>query len=443
MANILILPSWLIVSANEDPRANWGARIVGDTIDDVAPNDELKIKYPDDPLWPAEGQVLSPGFVNTHTHLYGILAHGIPLEKAPTGFWPFLNDFWWPMVEDQLDHELIRAATDYQCSLMIKSGVTTFYDCEEAPNSLPGCLEAQAEIVRKHGLRAFLSFEATERVSSENGQLGLKENADFISSCKQRGGLISGLMCFHTTFTCSAVFIQRAFAIARELGASVHMHCSEGSHEPAYALEQFGMRPMHYYRSLGVAGPDMLASQCVHLAADEIELMAGHGIRMSHMPLSNCEVGGGIAPVPELIEAGITVGLGSDSYIDDFFEIMRGAFLIHKANKQDPSVMPAHVVWYLATEGGARALGLEKVGRIQPGWQADLQLIDGIFPTPSEAHNLFDQLVLYRSCTHVRGVMVAGKVLLDDGVLLHADEQQLLAATHRAAEKLWLKARMV
>lgn len=443
MADVLILPSWLIVSAHEEPRAGWGARIVGDTIDDVAPHDELKAKYPGDALWQAEGQVLSPGFVNTHTHLYGVLAHGLPLHKAPAGFWPFLTEFWWPMVEDRLDHDLIRAATDFQCALMIKSGVTTFYDCEEAPHSLPGCLEAQAEIVRRHGLRAFLSFEATERVSSENGQLGLKENADFISRCKQRGGLVSGMMCFHTSFTCSATFIQRAFAMARELGSLVHMHCSEGSHEPAYALEHFGMRPMHYYRALGVAGADMLASQCVHLGADEIELMARSGIRMSHMPLSNCEVGGGIAPVPELIEAGVTVGLGSDSYIDDFFEVMRGAFLIHKANRQDPTTMPADLVWYLATEGGARALGLEKVGRIQPGWQADLQLIDATFPTPCEAHNLYDQLVLYRSSTDVRGVMVAGKVLLDGGMLLHADERQLLAATHRAANKLWSKTRTV
>ena len=128
------------------------------------------------------GQALAPGFVNTHTHLYGVLAHGIPLSKAPEGFWPFLKEFWWPLVEDRLDTAMICAATDLRCAHMLQSGVTSFYDCTEAPNSLPGILSAQAQVVRQRGLRARLSFEATERVSAENGQLGLRENAGFIDA---------------------------------------------------------------------------------------------------------------------------------------------------------------------------------------------------------------------------------------------------------------------
>lgn len=441
MSAFVILPQWLIVSAKEPPRAGWGVRILGDVIDDVAPCDELRSKYPDDRMWEAEDQVLSPGFVNTHTHMYGVLAHGIPLEKAPSGFWPFLKDFWWPMVEDRLDHDMIRAAAHWQCAIMIKSGVTSFYDCLEAPNALPGCLEVEAQVVSTHGLRAILSFEATERLSKENGQLGLKENYDFASQAAQQRGLTSGLMCFHTTFTCSREFILQAFEMAQDLGAMVHMHCSEGVHEPAYAIEHFGKRPLHYYDELGVASKDMLASQCVQLSKDEVALIAERGVRVAHMPLSNCEVGGGIAPIPELVAAGVPLGLGSDSYIDDFFQVMRGACLIHKAKRLDPRVMPADLVWYLATEGGAHALGLEKIGRIESGWQADLVLIDAVFPTPAEAWNLYDQLVLYRSPSHVAAVIVAGETLLEGGVLRRSDEDRLRAETHRAAERLWSKAR--
>ena len=100
---------------------------------------------------------------------------------------------------------------------------------------------------------------------------------------------------------------------------------------------------------------------------------------------------------------------------------MRGAFLIHKAHRHDPRVMPASLVWQLATLGGARALNLSDVGRLAPGWQADLQLIDSVFPTPAETHNLYDQLVLYRNHTHVRRVMVAGQTRVRDGVVLGAD----------------------
>src|SRR5690606_31285917 len=102
------------------------------------------------------------------------------------------------------------------------------------------------------------------------------------------------------------------------------------------------------------------------------------------------------------------IGLGSDSYIDNFFEVMRGAFLIHKAKQQDPRVMSASLVWRMATEDGARALNLEKTGRIEKGWQADLQLIDSHFPTPATEENLFDQLILYRNPQHVKMVMAAG-----------------------------------
>ncbi len=433
----LILPEFLIADPGQPAHGDWGVRVVGERVEAVGPNAELWRQYPGDEIVEAPGQTLSPGFVNAHAHLYGVLAHGLPLAKAPSGFWPFLEDFWWPLVEDRLDHEMICAATDSVMVEMLRGGTTTVYDCLEAPYSLPGCLPAQAEVARARGMRAVLSFESTERVSAENGQLGLKENADFVRACRQAGGLVSGLMCFHTTFSCSAKFIQQAFEMGRELGVPVHMHCSEGVYEPEYALKHFGLRPIEYYESLGVAGPAMLASQCVQLSEREMALMAERGIRMTHMPLSNCEVGAGIAPVPELLEAGVTVGLGSDGYINDFFEVVRGAFLIHKAYKQDPRVMPANKVWHLATEGGARSLGLEKVGRLAPGWQADLQLIDSRFPTPTEEHNLYDQLVLWRNHTHVRLVMVAGAVRVRDGVVLGADEEAIRARTHAAARKLW------
>ena len=225
-------------------------------------------------------------------------------------------------------------------------------------------------------------------------------------------------MCYHTTFTCSADFIRQAFEMAAAEGASVHMHASEGTYEPENAVRNFGGRTFEYYDRLGVAGPSMQASQCVQITPAEIDILARRGVRVTHMPLSNCEVGGGIAPVPAMLAAGITVGLGSDGYITDMFEVMRGAFLIHKAHQQDPRVMPAHQVWYLATEGGACALGLERVGRLAPGWQADLQLIDSTLPTPVEAWNLYDQLLLYRSRRDVRAVMVAGRWRVREGSVL-------------------------
>jgi cytosine/adenosine deaminase-related metal-dependent hydrolase len=119
------------------------------------------------------------------------------------------------------------------------------------------------------------------------------------------------------------------------------------------------------------------------------------------------------------------------------FEVMRGAFLIHKAYRQDPRVMPANEVWRLATEGGAQALGLRKVGRLAPGWQADLQLIDSALATPVEPWNLYEQLLLYRGRRDVRAVMVAGKWRVRGGEVLGVDEAALRARVHLAAQRLW------
>ena len=434
---MIILPEWLITSPPDPPLRYTGVRITDDLITDVAENELLKSKYPDDEVVDAPGMILAPGFVNAHTHIYGVLAHGIPLDRAPSGFWPFLEEFWWPLVEDRLDSQMINASTDYRCAQMLDSGVTSFYDCTEAPKAIPGCLSAQAVVVRDWGLRGILSFEATQRVSEENGQLGLDENRLFVEECQKNNDLVNGLICHHTTFTCSKEFIQQAAGIAEDYGVPLHAHVSEGTYEPNHCLENYGMRTLAYYQDIGVANGNLIASQCVQVDEEEIEIMAKTGVRMTHMPLSNCEVGGGIAPVPQLSAAGVPVGLGSDGYIDDFFEVMRGAFLIHKAAHQDPRVMPADLVWKMATAGGASALGLEKVGRIETDWQADLQLLEIDLPTPIRSHNLYEQLLLYGNAGNVKNVWVAGKQKVDQGVVTGADWESLKAKTREAADSLW------
>lgn len=433
----LILGSMLWADTTKSPQSDWGVAVEDDRILAIGPHQNLRADFPDATVVDATDCVIVPAFVNAHHHMYGVLAHGIPLEKAPAGFWPFLAEFWWPLVEDQLTQDWIAAATDWACLEMVRSGVTTFYDCLEAPYAIPGALEVEAQVIRRRGLRGVLSFEATERVSTANGELGLRENADFISRCRARGGLVSGMMCFHTTFTCSADFIRKAFALAAEREARVHMHLSEGTYEPEYCLSRYGMRPVAYYEHLGVFGPHVLASQCVQVDATEMEILACRGVHVSHQPPSNCEVGGGFAPVPEMLSAGINVALGTDGYINNFFEVMRAAALIPKARLQDPGVMPASTVWTMATQNGARALGFTDLGTLAPSYQADLLLIATDLPTPLAPHNLADQLLLWRNPENLRGVMCAGKWLLWDGEALGIDEEAVRARVQEAAIQLW------
>lgn len=437
MSVTLILGQMLWADTTQPPRPGWGLAVEGDRVVATGPHADLRARFPTATVVEATDCVITPAFVNAHHHMYGVLAHGIPLEAAPAGFWPFLEEFWWPRVEDRLTHELIAAAADWACLEMVRSGITTFYDCLEAPYAIPGALEVEATVVHRWGLRGVLSFEATERVSAENGDLGLRENADFIAACRARGGLISGLMCFHTTFTCSTDFIRRAFALATERGVKVHMHLSEGTYEPEHCQARFGVRPVVYYDRLGVLGPHVLASQCVQMDAGEIAILAQRGVHVSHQPLSNCEVGGGFAPVPEMLVAGVNVALGTDGYVNNFFEVMRAAALMPKARLYDPGTMPATVVWTMATQNGARALGFDDLGTLAPGNQADLLLIAADLPTPLAPHNLADQLLLWRNPQHLRGVMCAGRWLLRDGVVVGMDEEAVRARVSEAARRLW------
>jgi len=475
MSVTLILSQMLWADTTRPPQVDWGVAIEGDCVVATASHADLCARFPDGAVVEAADCLVTPSFVNAHHHMYGVLAHGIPTPPIPPapprspstgsgqapptlggkaeGGWPFLERFWWPRVEDQLTHDLIAAATEWACLEMVRSGVTTFYDCLEAPYALPGGLEVEAEVVRRWGLRGVLSFEATERLSTENGESGLRENADFIVACRARGGLLSGMMCFHTTFTCSAGFIRRAFGLAGECSAKVHMHLSEGPYEPQYCLAHFGVRPVAYYERLGVLGDHVLASQCVQVDAEEVAILARRGVHVSHQPLSNCEVGGGFAPVPEMLEAGINVALGSDGYLNNFFEVMRAAALMPKARLLDPGTMPAGAVWTMATQNGARALGFKDLGTLVPGHQADLLLISADLPTPLVSHpstlrlrsgqassghcNLAEQLLLWRNPVHLRGVMCAGRWLLRDGQVIGADEETVRARVVEAARRLW------
>jgi cytosine/adenosine deaminase-related metal-dependent hydrolase len=283
-----------------------------------------------------------------------------------------------------------------------------------------------------------LSSEACERISVNVGRAVLEENAALIKSYAGHER-IGGMMCTHTAFTCSKDFMRLALRYALDLGTSLQLHLNESRYEPDWCVKTHGLRTVEWYDRIGVLGKHILAAQGVQLSTREIELLRDRKARLVHVPLSNCEVGGGVAPVPELQAAGIGCGLGTDGYINDFFEVMRGAFLIHKGHREDPSLMSAKTVWTMATEGGADALYPgARLGRLEAGSAADLIVIDiADLPTPATDENLLDQLILFRSGANVKDVFVSGRPLKRDGSLLVGDMRAARAASRVQAARLW------
>ena len=384
----------------------------------------------------ARDGIIIPGLVSTHDHMYGVLAHGIPIGREISGFRGFLEDFWWPRVENKLDLEAIQAAVEVAALERLKSGTTCVSDILEAPNAIPGALDAEAEVVDRAGMRAVLSFEATERVDQENGRKGLEENLAFVAKRNRSTGLVRGMHCIHTTFTCSPAFIRSCREQADATGAGIQIHLEESPYEASYTAEKYHKSPVKVYDDLGFWGRDVVASQCVQTTPEEIETLAKHGVRVSHQPLSNCEVGGGIAPVPRMIDRGLAVGLGTDGFVVDMFEVMRGAWLLHKAASVNPSVMTAPQVFKMATETGAHILGTG-AGTIKPGFKADLVVLDDSFPTPTTTENVLSQLVVYGSGRLVRDVVVDGKIVVRGGKAVHIDAEAARKRGLGAAGRLW------
>lgn len=425
------------VMTPEGPKEGYAVKVEGNRITFVGPESQVRASDGDQVI-ELGNQAVLPGFVNGHNHMYGVLSHGITAETMVTDFSNFLEDFWWPCVEDRMDHDLARITAKWACVEMIESGVTSFVDILEGPNSIPGALFAEKEAVEQAGLRGWLSFEACERMSPENGRLGLEENLKFAKACSREGGLVNGLMSIHTLFTCSKDFIQEAKRMAADAGSMLHMHLSESDFEPAWSREQYNEAPVKVYEGLHCLDETVLASQLVQVSDEEIEALARLQVKGVSMPLSNCEVGGGVAPVGAMIEKGMTVGLGTDGYVNNFFEVMRGAFLIHKAHLKDPQAMPAKLVYRMATELGAQAIGMGgQAGTIKEGMLADIITVSLDRPTPVNAHNIYDQLVLFTNPSDVVNVMVDGVWLKRDHRLLTIDKEAVRRELSKATEAFW------
>lgn len=379
--------------------------------------------------------IIIPGLISSHTHLHGLVAYGHPVP-APAGFWPFLREYWWPYVEDVLRTDDVASLAAYAAILHLKNGYTCFCDVMEAPYAEPGFMLAEAEAVAATGARAFVSNEATERAGPEIARKLLAENERILSL----DGLVRGVMSVHTTFSCSSPYIQQAKEIARCHGAIFHLHVSEGTYHVEDTLQRFGQRPVPYLRDLGVLDEYTLASQCVHLTDEEIAIMAETGTRISHNPVSNMEIGTGAAPLARMLKAGAEVSLGDDGFIRAFdpFVNLSTTLLLHSLIS--PGEVSAAEVFALHTTSAARALHLD-AGRLAPGALADLVILRDHSPSPLLPENVIYHLVVGALSSDVSHVMVNGRMVVADGRVTTADEEQARARAAATISRLWEGAR--
>lgn len=434
---MLIIKSKYLISSVEDIYIDYSLVVENEDIVDILHNDKAEKEYPDANVLDKSDSILMPGFINAHMHQYGVLSRGIPANVEFKDFEGFLWDYWWPFIENRIGLKEVKATTKASAIELIESGVIGFCDTLEAPNTEEGTLIEQGKILEEMGMKAILSLESCERISWENGVKCLKENKDFIEWSRENSKLINGIMCTHTTFTCSSEFLNLAQKKAKDLNIPWQFHLSESIYEVNHCLKNNSKVPVEYLDDLGLLDKNVIASQCVKVNKKEVQILKDRGVKVVHMPLSNCEVGGGFAPIPDLLDAGVQVALGTDGYINDFFAVMKTAFLIHKASKEDASVMPASTVFKMATEYGAKVLGWNDTGKLISGNKADFIVMEDSFKTPVTLDNIFEQIVVQGEKESIDSVYINGKAVLEDKQLKGIDKDKVTREMREVAKKFW------
>ncbi|MFB6171461.1 MAG: amidohydrolase [Haloarculaceae archaeon] len=381
----------------------------------------------------AAGGLVIPGLVNAHTHVAMTLLRGYADDK-PLDAW--LREDVWP-VEAELTAADVRAGTELGLVELIRSGTTSFADMYFFEPTVADAVEQSGLRARLgHGVVAAGKDEAEARADFEEG-LAVARDLDGAA-----GGRIRTAVCPHSLTTVGEDLLAEFVPQARDLGVPLHFHANE-THDEVAPFTADGRRPLAYADDLGMLADGDFLAHGVHLDETEIDLLAERGTAVVHCPASNMKLASGMAPVQRLLDAGVTVGLGTDGAASnndlDMFDELRDAAMIGKLAADDASAVAAPAAVRMATEGGARALGFD-AGRIEAGAAADLAVVDLATPHLTPPHDLVSHLAYAARGADVRHTVCDGDVLLRDGEVLPFDADRVRAAATERAESLVARA---
>ncbi|MBR3140410.1 MAG: amidohydrolase family protein [Methanobrevibacter sp.] len=398
-------------------------------ISEIADNiDESNV----DKIIDADGKILLPGLINTHTHLSMALFRGLA-DDLSLDTW--LNDNIWPM-ESNLDGHYCYIGALLGAVELIKSGTTTFSD-------MYFYMEDVANAVDEAGLRAVLSYGMIDFGDAERRENEIKENLSLFENCNgMANGRIKVFLGPHSPYTASEELLIKVRELADKYNMGIHIHVSETEKEINDVLDDKGLRPFEYLDKIGFLGPDVVAAHSVWLSDSEIEIIKKNNVKVSHNPCSNMKLASGIAPVSKLIENDICVSIGTDGASSnnnlDLIEELKTASLLQKVSTLDPKVLNSDEALAMGTIKGAEALGLDsEIGTIEVGKKADIILIDTNSPNMvPDSSNLSSNIIYSANGSNVDTTICDGKILMENRKLTVLDEQKIYEKAKLALKEL-------
>jgi 5-methylthioadenosine/S-adenosylhomocysteine deaminase len=377
-----------------------------------------------------------PGFINCHTHVYQALIEGIGYDMH---FNPWNIRYLIPIISN-MNPDHARVSAELAALEMIKSGTTTFSDHWYLHTDFEN-IEAVTEAFDFSGLRShivfgFLNESFAGRKSSGKTADVLREDEELLNRAKD---FVSRREGWHRTTTglgpgstedVGIDLFKKIIKLGKDLDVTLVTHISGWVEIVSRSLEKHSLRDLEYAHSLGFTGPKSIALHGVWLSEDEIRLAAETRTKIVHNPVANMHLGYGIAPVTEMISAGIKVGLGTDgaaSYTYDMLEIAKTAAMLQKVRKMNAEALTAEKALQMLTIDGAEVLGMGKItGSVEIGKQADIILVDANNPHNLKGGRPVPQLVYSARSNDVLTSIVNGKIIMEDRKVLTMDEETVL-----------------
>jgi len=399
-----------------------------------------------DPPAPYEdlgGAVVTPGLVNTHHHLYQTLTRA-RAQEADLFTWLKTLYPVWARIDDEMEYAAARCGI----AELALSGCTTVFDHHYVfPKGVSGLVEAEVRAARELGVRIVASRGSMDLGESDGGLPpdSLVEDIDTILADTERlhsesdGALVQIVAAPCSPFSVTTRLMEESAALARRLGLQLHTHLAETVEEDAYCRELFDCTPVEYLERVGWVAEDVWCAHCVHLSKDDVTTFAEAGAGVAHCPTSNLRLGAGVAPVREMLDRGVRVGLGVDGSAsnersDLFFEVKQA--LLVARGRSGPAALTAREALRLGTRGGAEVLRRADLGSLEPGKRADVAVwrADGL-----ELGGAEDPVagLVFSGSHRVDTLLVAGAPVVRGGALVNAEEQEIAREHRKQAQRLW------
>ena len=441
----LLIKGWYVVTMNErrDIIRDGAVVVRGNEIVAVGKADDLEVAYDAAETIGGDRFVVPPGMVNAHIHPTGEpLTRGYVPDDTPFEE----NVFMWlcPLYSVYTAEEE-RLSAQLAAAEMLKSGTTTFLEAGTI-RFLDEAVDGLVEV----GIRGRVGKwvwdlppepDVYKQDTDESIRFLQRQLEQFPATADDRIGAWS-ILVGHTT--CSDPLWKAARELATEHGVGMSFHMSPAKLDPEGFIAEFGHRPMIHLAELGVLGPDVALTHCVQVDDQELAVMADTGVHVAHCPTTALKVSYGVTQVgkmPEMVTAGINVGIGTDgNNASNYSDLMRATYLVaglFKDARQDPQMFPAELAYEMATLGGARTMQLEdSIGSLEVGKKADVVMHDTDRPEWRPLLNVMNQLVWSADGRGVHTVVVDGRKVVEDGRLLTIDEDDLWARAQVAGEAI-------